>query len=77
MPHANALGHGDLHVVDIVAVPQRLKDGVGKAEGQDILDRLLAQIVVDAVDLVLVEHGVDLLVEVAGRSPGRGRTAFR
>ena len=55
---AELLGHGDLDVVDVAAVPDRLEDGVGEAQGQDVLDRLLAQVVVDAEDLVLVEGAV-------------------
>ena len=35
-------------MVDVVAVPDRLKHRVGKAQGQQVLDCLLAQIVVDA-----------------------------
>ena len=49
------LGHGDLHVVDVVAVPDRLEDRVGEPQHEDVLDRFLAEIVVDAVDLLLVE----------------------
>jgi hypothetical protein len=45
-------------VVDVVAVPERLEDGVGEAEDQQVLHRLLAQVVVDAVDLLLVEDFV-------------------
>ena len=52
---ADRLGHGDLHVVDEVAVPQRLDQGVGEAEHQQVLHRLLAEVVIDAVDLLLVE----------------------
>ncbi len=52
---AEVLGGGDLHAVDVVAVPQRLEHAVGEAERQHVLDRLLAQVVVDAVDLRLVE----------------------
>ena len=63
VPDADRLGHGDLHVVDVVAVPQRLEDGVGEAKDQDVLDRLFAQVVVDAVDLALVEDLVHLAVE--------------
>jgi hypothetical protein len=48
---ADGLGHRDLHVVDVAPVPERLEEGVGEAQGQDVLHRLLAQIVVDAVDL--------------------------
>ena len=43
----------DLHVVDVAPVPQRLEDAVAEAEGQDVLHRLLAQVVIDAVDLAL------------------------
>ncbi len=57
------LGHGDLHIVDMVAVPQRLEDAVGEAEDHDVLDRLLAQIMVDPVDLLLVQHRQQLGVE--------------
>jgi hypothetical protein len=49
------LGHVDLHVVDVVAVPDGLEEAVGEAEGQDVLGRLLAEEVVDAEDLLLVE----------------------
>jgi len=28
--HAEALGHGDLHVIDVVAVPHRVEEGVGE-----------------------------------------------
>ena len=51
---AEGLGHGDLHVVDIAAVPDRLEDAVGEAEHQDILDGFFAEVMVDAVDLLLV-----------------------
>ena len=30
--HAEVLGHGDLHALDVVAVPERLEEGVGEAE---------------------------------------------
>ena len=49
------LGHGDLHVIDVAAVPDRLEDAVGEAEHQDVLHRLLAQVVIDAIDLPLAQ----------------------
>ena len=52
---AQRLGDGDLHVVDVAAVPDRLEDAVGEAEHHDVLHRLLAEVVVDAVDLLLAE----------------------
>ena len=50
-------------MVDVVAVPQRLEDAVGEAQGEDVLDGLLAEIVVDPVDLVLPEHRGELGAE--------------
>jgi hypothetical protein len=50
-------------VVDEVAVPDRLEQAVGEAEGQDVERRLLAEEVVDAEDLLLVEDLVDLGVQ--------------
>ena len=45
------LGHRDLHVVDVAAVPDRLEDPVAEPEDEQVLDGLLAQVVVDAEDL--------------------------
>ena len=64
---ANVLRHGDLDVVDVVRVPHRLKDLVSKAQRQDVLDGLFAQVVVDAEDRGLRKDGVDNLIELAGR----------
>ena len=60
---ADRLGHGDLHVVDVAPVPERLEDAVAEAEDQQVADRLLAEVVVDAVDLRLAEDLADLAVE--------------
>ena len=56
MADADRLGDGDLHVVDVAPVPDRLEQGVGEAKGEQVLHRLLAQVVVDAVDLALGEE---------------------
>ncbi len=50
-------------MVDVAPVPQRFEDPVPEAEDQQVADRLLAQVVVDAVDLRLPEHLADLAVE--------------
>ena len=63
---ADGFGGGDLDVVDVVAVPDVLEDAVGEAEDEDVLDGLLAEVVVDAEDLVFVEDLVDFVVEGAG-----------
>ena len=62
---AQRLRDVDLHVVDVVPVPDRLEEPVGEAEGEDVLRRLLAEEVVDAEDLLLVEDLVELGVERA------------
>ena len=69
------LRHVDLDVVDVVAVPDRLEHAVGEAQGQQVLDRLAADVVVDPEDLLLVEDGVDERVELAAPRRGRGRRA--
>ncbi len=56
---------GDLHVLDVVAIPDRLEDTVGETEHQNVLHRLLAEIVIDAEDLALVEDRIHLVVELA------------
>ena len=63
---ADVLGHGDLHAVDVVAVPDRLIERVGEAQRQDVLHRLLAEVVVDAEHRFLGEHAVDHFVEFDG-----------
>ena len=62
---ADVLGDGDLHVVDVLAAPERLEERVGEAEDEQVLHRLLAEVVVDAEDLRLVEGRGDRVVERA------------
>ena len=58
------LGDVDLDVVDVISVPDRLEEAVGEAQGEDVLDRLLAEEVVDAEDVRLAEDGVHGRVEL-------------
>ena len=74
---ADVLGHRDLHVVDVVGVPDRLEQLVGEAQRQQVLHRLLAEVVVDAEDRVGREDALDDVVELAGALRGRARTASR
>ena len=55
LPRRCHLRNGDLHMIDVIAIPDRFKKGVCKAEDQHVLHRLLAQIVVDAKDLRLIK----------------------
>jgi hypothetical protein len=61
------LGHVDLDIVDVPAVPDRFEQAVGEAKREDVLHGLLAEEMVDPEDLGLVEHGVQALVERARR----------
>ena len=57
---ADRLRHRDLDVVDVAVVPERLEDAVGETQDEDVLDRLLPEVVVDPVDLPLAEDGLQL-----------------
>jgi len=60
------LGVGDLYMIDVVAVPQRLEQQIGEAEHQHVLHRALAEVVIDAVDLLLAEVALQMLVQNLG-----------
>jgi hypothetical protein len=62
------LGHRDLHAVDEVAVPDRLEDRVGEALDQQVLHRLLAEVVVDPIHLVLLEHRAEVALSARAES---------
>src|SRR4030081_3784225 len=63
---SDVLCRGDLDMVDVVAVPHILEDAVRETEYQDVLHRLFAEVVIDAEDLVFVEHLVDFIVQRLG-----------
>jgi len=54
---AERLGHVDLHALDVVAVPHGGERLVGEPQHVQVLRRLLAEEVVDPVDLRLVGPG--------------------
>ena len=55
MSYAHLFGHGDGDVIHVTPVPNRLEEWIGEAERQDVLYRLLAQVMVDAENLGFVE----------------------
>ena len=63
---ADVLGHRDLHVVDVAAVPDRLVHLVGEAQREDGLHRLLAEEVVDAEHRVRREDLFQDVVQLTG-----------
>ena len=62
------LGYVDLDVADVGAIPYRLVEAVGEAQGQDVVDRLLAEEVIDAKDVGLVETLGDCGVQLAAEA---------
>ena len=63
---AEGLLEDDLDVVDVVAVPGGAEERVAEPQDQQVLDHLLAQVVVDAVQLVLGPVGLEAALERAG-----------
>ena len=59
------LGHVDLHVIDVVAVPDRLEHAVGEAQRDQVLHRLATEEVVDPEHPVLRHDAVYERVELA------------
>src|SRR5690242_13078237 len=55
--------HRDLHAVDVCGVPDRFQKRVGKPKVQEVLDRLLPEKMIDAVDSGLRERFVEGSVE--------------
>ena len=47
---------GDLHMIDVIAIPDRLEHAVGETQHQDVLNRLLTEIMIDPVELALLDQ---------------------
>ena len=60
---AEVFGHGDLHTLDMVAIPERFQERIGEAEEEHVVHRPLAQVMVDAEDRLLVEGAEQGAVE--------------
>src|SRR5262245_18204320 len=56
-------GHGDLHTLDMVAIPEGFQERIGEAEEEQVVHRPLAQVMVDAEDRLLVEGAKQGTVE--------------
>src|SRR6185437_3431941 len=62
--NADLFGNADLDMIDAFVVPQRLEHIIGKTEGHEVLDHLLAEVVVDVVDLFFLEAFAHVAVEL-------------
>ena len=65
--HASGFGVRDLHMVNVMAVPQGFQNHVGKAQHQQVLDRFLADVMIDPVYLLFFEARIEFVLQVAGR----------
>jgi hypothetical protein len=65
---AQLLGHVDLHVTMTAAAPQRLEQRVAEAQRQQVLHRLLAEIMIDPIDLPFGKDRADVLVDVSAEA---------
>jgi hypothetical protein len=61
--HPELLRHGDLDPLDVIAVPDRLQEAVGEPVVQEILHRLLAEVVIDPEDGRLGKELVQRAIE--------------
>ena len=71
---AEGFGKGDLHGADVVPVPQGLEEAVAETQGEEVVQAVFAEVVVDAQDLAFLEilrHAV--VDEAAGREVGAQR----
>ena len=68
MLDADGFRRGDLDMVDLLAIPQRLEQAVGETQRHDVLHRFLAEEMIDPVNLMLLQCLQDLGIEGLGRS---------
>ena len=65
--HAEILRHGDLHALDVAAIPERRQEWIREPEEEHVVHRPLAQVVIDAKDRLLLEGAEQRAVERLGR----------
>jgi len=63
---AEVLSHRDLHALHVVPIPDQLEERVGEAKVEEILDRLLPEVVIDTKDRRLGEDPAQSAVERLG-----------
>src|SRR6516225_1683219 len=73
---AKFLSHRDLDATHMGAIPNRLKDRIGKTSVKDVLHRLLSQIVVDPEDVLLGKILMQDLAQFARRRPVVAKRLF-
>ena len=66
-PDPDRFGRGDLHVINMITIPNRLKDAVGKAQRQDTLDRVFSQKMVDPENLIFAQRPQKAGIQITSR----------
>src|SRR6185369_16883657 len=61
------LRRGDLDVVDVIAIPDRLENPVPEAEREEVLRGFLPEEVIDPVHVAFVERRRDVAIQCARR----------
>lgn len=58
---AEGLLKGDDHAGNVVTVPSGAEDAIAEPQGHQVLHHLFAQVVINAVQLVLLEQGAQVI----------------
>ncbi|MNZ46707.1 hypothetical protein D3C78_643970 [compost metagenome] len=74
--HADRFSGGDLYMIDVMVVPEGFEQAVGKTADQDVLHRLLAQVMVDTIDLFFVHDFEQAGIERLGAGQVRAKGFF-
>ncbi len=64
---ADRLGYGDLDIVDPAGIPHGFEEGIAEAQCKDVLDRFLAEIMVDSEGPFLGKDRGDRVVDLPAR----------
>jgi hypothetical protein len=64
---ADLFSDRNLHVIDIISVPDRLENAVAKAENQNILHGFLAEIMIDAENLIFLKDRAQFFIQSFSR----------
>ena len=75
--HAERFRGGDLDVIDVTPIPDRLEDRVREPEHQNVLRRLFPEEMIDPVSLLFGKSAVHDAIELARRMRDRFRTVSR
>lgn len=66
--HTYCLCSCDLHVVNILPVPDRFEDPVSETECNNVLYSFFAKVMVNPIDLLFMENFFNFLIEGTGSS---------